>query len=98
MMDYLVLAGINTEEDKCLDIKIAKVHVPNDHRFLIVDSILFCFTEHPCQDASSIKNLAKFKAMLRLSRSFSLKIGISPACKFLTKFPNLDFPDTLCLQ
>lgn len=70
MIDYLVLAGINTEEGKCLDIKIAKVYVPNDHHFLIVGSILFCFTEHPCQDASSIKNLAKLKAMLDFQGPF----------------------------
>lgn len=73
MMDYLILAGINIEEDKCVDIKIAKVYVPNHHQFLIIGSILCCFTDHPYQDASSIKKQQSsidIKAMLELQGPF----------------------------
>lgn len=78
---------------KCLNIKMAKVYVPNLHQFLIIGSILCCFTDHPYQGASSIKNWQSsidFKAVLRVSRFFSLKIGISPISIFLTDIPNLE--------
>lgn len=67
MMDYLILAGINIEEDKCLDIKLAKVYVPNYHQFIIIGSILHCFTDHPYEDVSNInswQSSTDVKAML----------------------------------
>lgn len=92
-MNYLILAGINIEEDKCLDIKIAKIYVPYHDQFLI-GSILCCFIpDHSYQDVSSIKNWwssTDIKAMLEFQGPFSLKIGISPACIFLANFPNLE--------
>jgi len=61
-------------DDKCLDIKISKVYVPDHHQFLIVDSILCCFTDCPYQDTSSIKNWQSsidIEAMLEFQRPFS---------------------------
>lgn len=75
MMDYLILAGINIEEVKCLDIKIANVYVPScHHQFLITGSILCCFTDHSYQDAPSIKNgqsSIDIKAVLEFQGPFS---------------------------